>query len=67
VDEKRLAVEVENAGLHRHLLGTFKGPSSLGVGRERGSSHPILYLMVPPDVTQAFPTHAPWAVSPCQL
>ncbi|MFL6676014.1 MAG: hypothetical protein ACJ8LG_22315 [Massilia sp.] len=55
MDATRLAAEVESQDLHRNLLGSFKGPYSLGVGRDHSSLSPVLLLMVPPEVTQAFP------------
>jgi hypothetical protein len=55
MDEQRLAAEVESPALHRTLLRGFNGPYSLGVGRDEVSAEPVLVLMVPPSVTQAFP------------
>lgn len=56
MDERRLAAEVERPALHRTLLRGFDGPYSLGVGRDDVSAAPVLVLMVPAEVTQAFPT-----------
>jgi hypothetical protein len=52
----RLAAEVGSPSLHRALLGAFKGPYSLGVARDEASSKAVLLLMVPRNVTDAFPT-----------
>lgn len=55
MDAARLAAEVERPALHRTVLGRFRGPYSLGVGRDEGSAGPVLLLMVPEDVKQPFP------------
>lgn len=55
MDATRLAAEVERPALHHALLGRFKGPYSLGVGRDETSSAPVLLLMVAEDVKQPFP------------
>lgn len=47
MDAARLAAEVERPALHRTVLGRFKGPYSLGGGRDDASAEPVLLLMVP--------------------
>jgi hypothetical protein len=57
VDEKQLVAEVDQPALHRALLGSFRGPYSLGVGRDGTSTTPVLLLMIPDDVTAHFPAN----------
>jgi hypothetical protein len=57
MDVKKLVTEIETPNLHQTLLGDFEGPYSLGVGRDKASSKPVLMLLVPPDAMQAFPEY----------
>lgn len=57
MDITRLAALLDNPVLHQTILGDFKGPYSLGVGKDNVSSEPVLVLMVPNGVTQNFPTN----------
>jgi hypothetical protein len=55
MDIKRLMAEVNSPALHRTVLKGFKGPYSLGIGRDEASSEAVLLLMVPKEANQAFP------------
>jgi hypothetical protein len=55
MEEQQLVAQVDQPALHRALLGSFRGPYSLGVGRDGKSSTPVLLLSVPDDVTAVFP------------
>lgn len=55
MDATKLVGHLDSPAIHRAILGDFKGPYSLGVGKDPVSSEATLVLTVPSGTFQIFP------------